>query len=266
MSEAATPGFGEAEIRRYSRQMILAEVGGVGQARLRAARVAVVGVGGLGSPVALYLAAAGVGTVGLIDSDAVEPSNLARQIVHETKDIDRPKVFSAQARLEAINPAVRVVPHRVRLDRASAMRLLGGYDVVVEGSDDVATKLVVNDACVALDRPLVIAGVVGWDGQLMVVRPRETACYRCVVRWPPPSGTVPSCEAAGILGPVAGVVGSLQAVEALKLCLEVPSGITGRVWLFDGLTGETQRVRAARDPACPACGTPTSRGDSSDDQ
>ena len=254
---AVTSELGGRALRRYSRQMLLPEVGGAGQARLRAARVLVVGAGGLGSPAALYLAGAGVGTLGLLDSDAVELSNLHRQILHGTKDLERAKAHSGQARLEELNPDVRVVPHRVRLGVENARALLDGYDVAVEGSDDAGTKLLVNDAGVALGRPVVVAGVAGWDGQLLVVRPGETACYRCVVRGAPPAGTTPACASAGILGPVAGVVGSLQAVEALKLCLGLPSAAAGQLLLYDGRAATLTAVRARRDPACPACG----RGD-----
>jgi molybdopterin/thiamine biosynthesis adenylyltransferase len=250
-----TGGFTEEELRRYSRQMLLPEVGGAGQARLREARVLIVGAGGLGSPAALYLAAAGVGKLGLADPDAVELSNLQRQILHGTKDLDRPKVHSGQARLEALNPDVHVVPHRLRVGPENAEDLVGRYDVVIEGSDDLGTKLAVNDACVTRDRPVVVAGVVGWDGQLLVVRPGETACYRCVVPTPPAAGTLPSCQEAGILGPVAGVVGSLQAIEALKLCLGMPSRTTGQLLLYDGQAARLDGVAARRNPACAACGS-----------
>jgi molybdopterin/thiamine biosynthesis adenylyltransferase len=248
-------GIGDAELRRYSRQLILPEVGGAGQARLRQARVVVVGAGGLGSPAALYLAAAGVGTLGLVDAERVELSNLQRQVLHGTKSLDVPKVVSAQGRLEDLNPDVRVIPHHVRLDGTNAARLLAGYDVVVEGSDNFSTKFTVNDACVGLGLPLVAAGILRWEGQLLTVRPGETACYRCVYRQEPAEGLVPSCEAAGILGPVAGVVGSLQAVEALKLCLGLPTSAAGRLLLFDGATVELRAVAVRRDRACPACGT-----------
>jgi molybdopterin-synthase adenylyltransferase len=247
--------FSEADLRRYSRQMILPEVGGAGQARLRQSRVAIVGAGGLGSPAALYLAAAGVGTLGLVDSDRVELSNLQRQILHGTKALDLPKVASAQERLEDLNPDVRVVAHALRLDAGNAREILGGYDVVVEGSDNLGTKLAVNDACVTLGRPLVAAGILRWDGQLLVVHPGRTACYRCVYRREPPTNAVPTCEAAGILGPVAGVVGSLQAVEALKICLGLETTAAGRLLLYDGAVAELRAITVRRDPACPACGT-----------
>lgn len=248
-------GLTEGALRRYSRQLILPEVGGAGQARLRRARAVVVGAGGLGSPAALYLAAAGVGTLGLVDAERVELSNLQRQILHGTKSLDVPKVVSAQGRLEDLNPDVRVVAHPVWLDATNAREILGAYDVVVEGSDNFATKFVVNDACMALGLPLVAAGILRWEGQLLVVRPGETACYRCVYRRAPAEGLVPSCEAAGILGPVAGVVGSLQALEALKLCLGLSSGAAGRLLLFDGIAAEFREAAVRRDPGCPACGT-----------
>jgi molybdopterin/thiamine biosynthesis adenylyltransferase len=247
--------FSEADLRRYSRQMILPEVSGAGQARLRAARVVVVGAGGLGSPAALYLAAAGVGTLGVVDSDRVDLSNLQRQILHGTKALDLPKVASAQGRLEELNPDVRVITHAVRLDAVNAPDILELYDVVVEGSDNLQTKLVVNDACVALGRPLVVAGILRWDGQLLVVRPGESACYRCVYRGVPSQETLPTCEAAGIIGPVAGVVGSLQAVETLKLCLGLASAAAGRLLLYDGTEAELRAITVRPDPACPACGT-----------
>lgn len=247
-------GAPEALLRRYSRQVVLGEVGAAGQARLRQARVLVVGAGGLGSPAALYLAAAGVGTLGVVDADRVELSTLQRQILHDSKSLGMPKAVSAQGRIEALNPDVRVVAHQVRLGAAEAGTILAGYDLVVEGSDNQATKFAVNDAAVARGLPLVVAGIVGWEGQLLVVRPGETACYRCVYRQAPPAGTVATCEGAGILGPVAGVVGSLQAVEALKLLLGLASA-AGRLLLFDGLAVELRAVTVQRDRGCRACGS-----------
>lgn len=244
----------EDQLRRYSRQMILSEIGGSGQRRLLTARVLVVGAGGLGSPAALYLAAAGVGTLGLVDADRVEVSNLQRQILHGVDDLERPKVLSGRDRLEALNPDIRVVPHAVRLDAASAAALVEDYDVVVEGSDSQATKLAVSDACVARGRPLVVAGILGWDGQLLVQVPGVTPCYRCVYREAAPAGSVPTCQAAGVVGPVAGVVGSMQALETLKLLLDLPSPLQGRLLFYDGRRGETTLVSAQRDPGCRACG------------
>jgi molybdopterin/thiamine biosynthesis adenylyltransferase len=264
MAGAAAPAGGvsggrvalpDAALRRYSRQMLLPEVGGRGQARLRATRVLVVGAGGLGAPAALYLAAAGVGVLGILDSDLVELSNLGRQVLYDTGDVDRPKVLAARTRLEALNPDVRVVPHHVRLVEENARRLLGDYEVVVEGSDDLHTKFVANQACVDAGIPLVVGAVAGWEGQLLVVRPGRSACYRCVYQGEPPAGTIPSCELAGILGPVAGVVGSLEAVAALRLCLGLGApGDGGTLVLYDGMTGETTTVTVRRDPRCPACG------------
>jgi adenylyltransferase/sulfurtransferase len=215
----------------------------------------VVGAGGLGGPVALYLAAAGVGTLGIVDPDTVELSNLGRQILYDDKDLDRPKAACAQARLEALNPGIRVVPQVARFGPDDAAARVAGHDVVVEASDDLGTKFVANAACVAARVPLVVAAVSGWHGQLLVVRPGQTACYRCVYQGEPPPGSVPSCEAAGILGPVAGVVGSLQAVEALRICLGLPSATAGRLLFYDAARGETSAVTVRRNPACPACGT-----------
>jgi adenylyltransferase/sulfurtransferase len=245
----------EPDLRRYSRQMLLPEVGGRGQARLGAARVLLIGAGGLGGPVALYLAAAGVGTLGIVDQDAVELSNLGRQILYDTKDVDRPKALAAQARLEALNPGIRVVPQVARFSAKDAAGRVAGHDVVVEASDDLGTKFAANAACVAGRVPLVVAAVAGWQGQLLTVRPGETACYRCVYQGEPAESRIPSCEAAGILGPVAGVMGSLQAVEALRICLGLEGATAGRLLFYDAATGETSTVAVRRNPACPACGT-----------
>ncbi len=258
--EVSIAPFTEGQLRRYSRQMVLDEVGGAGQTRLLRSRVVVVGAGGLGSPAALYLAGAGVGTIGLVDWDAVDVSNLQRQLLHDGSALGQPKVDSGCARLAALNPEVRVVPHRLRLDHSNVRDVLSGYDVVVEATDDQATKFVVNDAAVAMGVPLVTAGILRWEGQLLVVRPGETACYRCVYRGIPREEPLPSCATAGIVGPVAGVVGSLQAVEALKLCLGLPTSAAGHLLIYDGATAEIARLRARRDPSCAACGTPPHAG------
>jgi adenylyltransferase/sulfurtransferase len=251
---SSRPSLAEAELVRYSRQMLLAEVGGAGQARLAASRVLVVGAGGLGSPAALYLAGAGIGTLGLLDSDHVELSNLQRQILHGVGNLDSLKAHSGQSRLEELNPEIRVVAHPIHLEPANARDLVAAHDVIVEGSDNLATKLAVNDACVAAGRPLVLGAVTGWDGQLLVVQPGAGACYRCAVRAEPAAGSIPSCATAGILGPVAGVVGSLQAVEALKLCLGVPVPTAGCFVFYDGREAQLTTVRVRRDPGCQACG------------
>ncbi|MDW7711711.1 MAG: HesA/MoeB/ThiF family protein [Deferrisomatales bacterium] len=246
----------EHEILRYSRQIILKEVGGAGQERLKAARVLVVGAGGLGSPAALYLAAAGVGTLGVCDDDRVELTNLQRQVIHATADLGRAKAASAAERLRALNPEIRVEEHPVRLRAANAPAILAGYDAAVDGSDTFASKFLVNDACAAAGLPHVFAGILAFEGQLLTVVPGRGPCYRCFFREPPPPGSVPTCAQAGILGPVAGVLGSLQALEVLKLLLGVGEPAAGRLVLFDGLGLTWREVAVQRDPRCPACGDP----------
>ncbi len=249
----------EPEILRYSRQIILAEVGGAGQERLKAARVLVVGAGGLGSPAALYLAAAGVGTLGVCDDDRVDLTNLQRQVLHTTGDLGRPKTASAAERLRALNPEIEVVEHPVRLTAATAPTALAGYHAVVDGSDTFASKFLVNDACAALGLPHVFAGILAFEGQLLTVVPGRGPCYRCFFREAPPPGSVPTCAQAGILGPVAGVLGSLQALEVLKLLLKIGELATGRLVLFDGLGLALREVAVNRDPRCPTCGDPEFR-------
>lgn len=249
----------EAEILRYSRQIILRQVGGDGQERLKAARVLAVGAGGLGSPAALYLAAAGVGTVGVCDDDVVDLTNLQRQVIHSTADLGRAKVASAAERLRALNPEIRVVEHRARLAAANAEEILAGYDAVVDGSDTFASKFLVNDACAALGVPHVFSGILGFEGQLLTVVPGRGPCYRCFFREPPAPGAVPTCAQAGILGPVAGVLGSLQALEVLKLLLDAGSPLVGRLLLFDGLGLTFRELEIHQDPRCPACGEPEYR-------
>jgi adenylyltransferase/sulfurtransferase len=251
----ATP-LTEPEILRYSRQIILPEVGGRGQERLRRARVLVVGAGGLGSPAALYLAAAGVGTLGLCDDDRVDLTNLQRQVIHATGDLGRPKTASAAERLRALNPEIQVMEHPVRLRASNAPAVLGNYDAVVDGSDTFASKFLVNDACAAAGLPHVFAGILGFEGQLLTVIPGRGPCYRCFFREAPPPGSVPTCAQAGILGPVAGILGSLQALEMLKLVLGIGQPAAGRLILFDGLGLAWREVEVARDPRCPACGDP----------
>ncbi len=249
----------EAEILRYSRQIILPQVGGAGQERIRQGRVLVVGAGGLGSPALLYLAAAGVGTVGVCDGDAVDPTNLQRQVIHATPDVGRLKVDSAADALGRLNPGVEVVRHPVRLTAANAPGILAGYDVVVDGTDTFASKFLVNDACVAAGVPYVFSGILGFEGQVLTVVPGRGPCYRCFFREPPPPGSVPTCAQAGILGPVAGALGSLQALEVLKLLLGVGELLVGRLLLFDGLGLAFREVRIRQDPRCPACGGPEHR-------
>ena len=249
------------ELERYARHLILREVGGTGQAKLSRARVLVVGAGGLGSPAILYLAAAGVGTIGVVDDDRVSLSNLQRQIAHRTADIGRLKTESAAEAASAINPHVRIETHAVRLGEANAQALISGYDIVLDGSDNFATRFVVNDACHHAGRTLVSAAVGQFDGQLAVykshVRPngqRRYPCYRCLFPEPPPPGTVPSCTEAGILGALTGVLGAMQALEALKEILSIGETLAGRLMLYDALGGLVRTVRVPPDPECRLCG------------
>ncbi len=244
----------EEQIDRYSRHILLPEVGGVGQQKLLDAKILVLGAGGLGSPAALYLAAAGVGTIGLVDSDQVELSNLQRQILHTTDDIGRPKVESAQEKLRALNPDLRIDRHNLRLAADNASELIAGYDVVVDGTDNFSTRFLVNDTCVLDDKPLVHAAILRFEGQLTTILPHTGPCYRCVFREPPPPGLVPSCGQAGIFGAVAGTVGALQATEALKLILGIGQPLVGRLLVYDALGATFRTVKVRRDPACPICG------------
>jgi len=247
--------FSEDEIARYSRHILLSEVGGTGQARLRAARVLVVGAGGLGSPALLYLAAAGVGTIGLIDDDRVELSNLQRQIAHTTARVGQAKVASAAEAARAINPAVAIETHEARLNPANALELIGGYDLVCDGSDNFETRFLVADACVLARRTLVSAAVLRFDGQLSVFKPHVGGpCYRCLHPAAPPPGLVPSCSEAGILGAVTGVMGTLQATEALKEIVGIGESLSGRLLIWDALSARMRTIRLPRDPACPLCG------------
>jgi adenylyltransferase/sulfurtransferase len=246
--------FSEAQIRRYSRQIILPHVGGRGQRKLLSSKVLVVGAGGLGSPAAVYLAAAGVGTLGLVDSDTVDLSNLQRQILHTTADVGRPKTESAAETIRALNPDVDVVLHAGRLTSENALEVLRAYDVVIEGSDNFPTKYLVNDACVLLRKPLVLGAVYRFEGQASVFLPEEGPCYRCIFPEPPPPGAVPSCQEAGVLGVLPGVIGCIQATETIKLLLGVGQTLSGRFLVFDALRMEFIAVQMERDPECPVCG------------
>lgn len=248
--------FTEDQIQRYARHILLPEVGGEGQARLAAARVLVIGAGGLGSPVALYLAAAGVGTIGLVDDDVVDLSNLQRQIAHTTARIGQPKVASAAEAMAAINPEVRIAQHRARLSGANALSLVAGYDLVCDGSDNFATRFLVADACHLARRTLVSAAVLRFEGQLSTFRSHRAGepCYRCLHPAPPPPGLVPSCAEAGVFGAVTGVLGTLQATEVLKEILGIGESMSGRLLLWDALAARFRTVRLKPDPACPLCG------------
>jgi adenylyltransferase/sulfurtransferase len=249
--------FTEAELRRYSRHILLAEVGAVGQARLRASSVLVVGAGGLGSPLALYLAAAGVGRIGVIDHDVLELSNLQRQVAHTTARIGRNKAESAAEALAALNPEVRIEVHARRMDADAAEELIPRYDLVCDGTDNFATRFLLGDACHLLGRPLVSAAVLRFEGQLSVFESHRGApypCHRCLHPEPPPPGLVPSCSEAGVLGAVTGVMGTLQATEALKRLLGIGETLAGRLLIWDALDMRFRTVRLARDPVCALCG------------
>ncbi|MGI6558811.1 MAG: HesA/MoeB/ThiF family protein [Limnochordia bacterium] len=245
----------DGELKRYNRQLILREVGREGQERLRRARVLVVGAGGLGSPAAYYLAAAGVGTLGIVDSDRVDLSNLQRQILHRTEDLGRPKVESAARALRALNPLIEVKTYPVKLTPANAMETIGGYDVVIDAVDNFPARFLLNDACVLSGTPLVEAGVLRWEGMIMTVLPGRGPCYRCLFPEPPPPGGVPGAGEVGVMGAIPGVLGVLQALEAIKLIVNVGEGLAGRLLLFDGLTTSFREVAIERDPACPVCGS-----------
>jgi sulfur-carrier protein adenylyltransferase/sulfurtransferase len=243
------------ELQRYHRHLILPEVGADGQRRLKAARVLLIGAGGLGSPAALYLAAAGVGRLGVVDPDDVELSNLQRQVLHDTESVGAPKVDSAAARLRAINPHVDVVAHRTRLTSANAMGLLADYDVVVDGSDNFPTRYLVNDACVLLGKPNVYGSVLRFDGQASVFSFGDGPCYRCLFREPPPPGLVQNCVDSGVLGVLPGLIGVVQAAETIKLITGAGETLAGRLLLVDGLRMRFRTIDVARDPECRACGT-----------
>jgi adenylyltransferase/sulfurtransferase len=244
----------DERIERYSRQIILPEVGGKGQEKLFGAKVLLVGAGGLGSPVAMYLAAAGVGTIGIVDSDRVELNNLQRQILHSTDDVGLPKVESAAKRLKSLNPDVNVIIHQLRLTSQNALDIIDGYDVVVDGSDNFPTRYLVNDACYLLKKPLSHGAILRFEGQAFTMIPDETPCYRCLFPSPPPPGLVPSCQQAGILGAVAGVIGTIQAAEVLKLILGVGEPLLGRLLIFDAADMEFRTVKIPKNPRCALCG------------
>lgn len=247
--------FTDEQLERYARHVVLREVGGPGQQALMRARVLVIGAGGLGSPVILYLAAAGVGTIGVVDDDAVSLSNLQRQVIHRTADIGRPKTESAKDAVAALNPDVAIVEHRLRVTADNAADLIAQYDIVADGCDNFTTRLIVNDACVRLRKPLVSAALSQFEGQLATFKPYAGAdlpCYRCFVPEPPQG--IANCAEAGILGAVAGVMGTWQAVEVMKEIIGLGDGLAGKLLLFDALSARTRLVRLRRDPDCPACG------------
>lgn len=252
--------FSEQQIQRYARHILLPQVGGQGQEKLLASKVLVVGAGGLGSPVLMYLAAAGVGTIGVIDDDQVELSNLQRQIAHTTASVGRPKVESAAETLQAINPDVTVIQHKDRFGPANALDLIGQYDLVTDGSDNFATRFLVNDAAYFAHRPLVTGAILRFDGQVATFKNfpggghEDGPCYRCIFREPPPPGQIPSCSEAGVLGALCGTVGSLQATEILKELLGIGETLAGKLLIYDALATQFRSIKVKRDPGCPLCG------------
>ncbi|MGD0628990.1 MAG: molybdopterin-synthase adenylyltransferase MoeB [Terracidiphilus sp.] len=251
---AALPELTTDDLSRYSRHLILPEVGMEGQRRLKAARVLCVGTGGLGSPLALYLTAAGIGTLGLVDFDVVDASNLQRQIIHSTKDIGRKKIDSAEEKLSALNPAITIVKHETMLTSANALDILKDYDIVADGTDNFPTRYLVNDACVLLGKPNVYGSIFRFEGQASVFATKAGPCYRCLYPEPPPPGLVPSCAEGGVLGILPGLVGVIQATEVIKLILGKGDSLVGRLLLVDALNMRFRELKLRKNPECPVCG------------
>ena len=243
--------FSEDEVERYARHLVLREIGGQGQQRLKSARVLLIGVGGLGAPAALYLAAAGVGILGLIDPDQVALSNLQRQILFSTEDIGGSKVDVAKQRLVALNPNIRVEPHDTALTASNADALISDYDIVLDGTDNFETRFAVNAACLSLSKPLVSGALGRWTGQVGVFCGGNGPCYRCLVPDIPPDAEL--CSTVGVVGALAGVIGAMMALEAVKLIISAPGALTGRILIYDALAAEARTVRLSKDPSCPAC-------------
>ncbi len=244
----------EEQIERYSRNIILPEVGGKGQKKILSAKVLIIGAGGLGSPCAFYLAASGVGKLGIVDSDNVELSNLQRQIIHFRKDIGRPKTVSAEEKIKALNPDTKIETFKERLTSKNILNIIKGYDFIVDGSDNFPTKFLVNDACILSGKPFSHGGIFRFDGQAMTVIPGKGPCYRCLFPEPPPKGAIPSCQEAGILGAVAGVIGVIQATEVLKFILGTGELLVGRLLVFNALQSNFRIVGVPKSLECPVCG------------
>ena len=255
LDRSELPELSSDEILRFSRHLILPEVALEGQRRLKAARVLLIGAGGLGSPLALYLAAAGVGTLGLVDFDVVDVTNLQRQVLHGTKDVGRPKLESAKERIRDINPHVHVEGYPVKLTSANALEIARDYDIVVDGTDNFQTRYLTNDLCVLLGKPNVYGSIFRFEGQASVFATEEGPCYRCLYPEPPPPGLVPSCAEGGVLGVLPGLVGTIQATETIKLLLGVGEPLIGRLLTIDTLTMQFRTLKLRKDPTCPACGT-----------
>lgn len=246
--------FTEDQIYRYARHIILPEVGGKGQKKLLAAKVLLLGAGWLGSPIAFYLAAAGVGNIGIIDFDVVDKSNLQRQILHNTLDVGRLKVDSAKDKLSLLNPDVKVTTYNARLDSSNVLDIFKDWDIVVDGCDNFPTRYLVNDACVFLGKTNVHGSIYRFEGQITVFKTPEGPCYRCMYPEPPPPGMVPSCQEAGVLGVLPGVVGNLQAVEVVKQIIGIGEPLVGKLALYDALKAEIRKLNMRKDPKCPVCG------------
>ncbi len=246
--------FSEDQLLRYSRHIILPEVGGKGQAKIANAKVFMIGAGGLGSPVGYYLAAAGVGTIAIVDNDTVEMSNLQRQIAHSVTTIGMPKVESAKRTFQALNPDVNIVDLKQRLSKDDILDLIRDYDIVIDGSDNFPTRYLVNDACVMAKKPLVSGAILRFEGQVTTIVPGEGPCYRCLFEEPPPPGLVPSCQEAGVLGVLPGVIGGLQATEVLKLILGKGELLKGELLIYNALKTTFRKVKIPKNPSCPVCG------------
>lgn len=253
----AKPGtFGTVELERYARHIVLREIGGPGQKRLKTARVLVIGAGGLGAPALMYLGAAGLGTIGVIDDDVVDNSNLQRQVIHRDADIGTPKVFSAEAKIKAQNPFADVRPYHRRFTEEIARDLIADYDVVLDGSDNFDTRYLVNRICVELGKPLISGALSQWEGQLSVFDPRHSGpCYECIFPEAPAAGLAPSCAEAGVIGPLPGVVGAMMAAEAIKLVTDAGKALRGEMLIYDALYGETRKIALKKRADCPVCGT-----------
>ncbi len=245
--------FSEKQIERYSRHIILADVGPEGQEAIMKGKVLIIGAGGLGSPVALYLAAAGVGTIGLIDGDIVDLTNLQRQIIHATPDLDKAKVISAREKIEKLNPEVETIVYHKLVTSENITEIIKDYDFIIDGTDNFPTKFLINDACVINKKPFSHGGILRFEGQTMTYTPGNT-CYRCVFNTPPPKDAVPSCSQAGVLGSIAGILGTIQATEALKFIIEKGELLTNRMLTFDALNMNFKTINFKRDPDCPVCG------------
>ncbi len=246
--------FSEEQIERYSRHIILKEVGGKGQKKLLDGKVMVIGAGGLGAPIALYLAAAGVGTIGIADADVVDLSNLQRQVIHFTPDVGKPKVESAREKMEAMNPDVTVRTYQEWISAANIAQIIADYDFVIDGTDNFAAKFLINDACVIAGKPYSHGGILQFVGQTMTIRPGESPCYRCIFPAPPPKDAIPTCSQAGVIGVLPGVIGTIQATEAIKFLIGKGDLLTGHIMMYNALEMNFRKVKINRNRKCPVCG------------